>query len=72
MISAALPMPEAIMRYANVFKVAIVSGAVGLFLAFSMSVFEIQKAQATPAIAKGQPCGNCHSGSPPSKQNLKK
>jgi hypothetical protein len=37
-----------------------------------MPMFEIQKAQATPAIAKGQPCGNCHSGSPPSKANVKK
>jgi hypothetical protein len=27
---------------------------------------------ATPALAKGKPCSACHSGSPPSKQNLKK
>ena len=60
------------MRYAGAIKLAIVSGALGLFLAFTMPMFEIQKAQATPAIAKGQPCGNCHTGSPPSKKNLKK
>ena len=53
-------------------KAAILSVALGVFLSFTMSVFETQQAQATPAIAKGQPCGNCHSGSPPSKQNLKK
>jgi hypothetical protein len=61
---------RAIMRHA--IKVAIVSGTVGLFLTFTMAMFETPKAQATPTIAKGQPCGNCHTGSPPSKKNLKK
>lgn len=28
--------------------------------------------QATPALAKGKPCGTCHSGSPPSKSNVKR
>ncbi len=60
------------MQYAGAIKLAIVTGALGLFLAFTMPMFEIQKAQATPALAKGQPCGNCHSGSPPSKANVKK
>jgi len=60
------------MRYAGAIKLAILSGAVGLALTVTMSMFEIQKAQATPALAKGQPCGNCHSGSPPSKANVKK
>jgi hypothetical protein len=60
------------MRYANVLKVAIVSGAVGLFLTFFISMFEIQTAQATPTIAKGRPCSTCHAGSPPSKKNLKR
>jgi hypothetical protein len=58
------------MRYA--IKAAIVSITVGVVLGFTMPLFETQQAQATPAIAKGQPCGNCHSGSPPSKKNLKK
>jgi hypothetical protein len=53
-------------------KTAILGVALGAFLSLTVSVFETQRAQATPAIAKGQPCGNCHSGSPPSKQNLKK
>jgi hypothetical protein len=59
-----------IMRHAN--KVTIVSVAVGVFLAFTLPMFETQQAQATPAIAKGRPCGTCHAGSPPSKKNLKK
>jgi hypothetical protein len=63
---------RAIMPYAGAIKLALLSGAVGLVLTLTMPMFEIQKAQATPAIAKGQPCGNCHSGSPPSKKNLKK
>jgi hypothetical protein len=53
-------------------KVAIVSAAVGIFLALTLPMLEIEKAQATPAIAKGRPCSTCHAGSPPSKQNLKK
>jgi hypothetical protein len=53
-------------------KTAILSVTIGVFLSFTMPLFETQQAQATPAIAKGQPCGNCHSGSPPNKGNLKK
>ncbi len=53
-------------------KAAIASLAVGIFLTFALPLFETQQALATPAIAKGQPCTNCHSGSPPSKKNLKK
>jgi hypothetical protein len=53
-------------------KVAIVSLAVGVFFTFTLPLFETQQALATPTIAKGRPCGTCHSGSPPSKQNLKK
>jgi len=60
------------MQYASAMKVAIVSAAVGMFLTFTLPMFEIEKAQATPAIAKGRPCSTCHAGSPPSKQNLKK
>ncbi len=60
------------MQYAGAIKLAILSGALGLLLAFTMPMFEIQKAQAPPALAKGQPCTNCHTGSPPSKKNVKK
>ena len=60
------------MRYAGAAKLAIVSGAIGLFLIFTLPLFDTQQALATPAIAKGQPCKNCHTGSPPSKSNLKK
>lgn len=56
----------------RIIKGAIVSGAIGLVLTLAMPMFEVQKAQATPAIAQGKPCSNCHSGSPPSKKNLKK
>ncbi len=60
------------MQYTGAIKLAIVSGLAAIFFAFTMLTFETQKAQATPAIAKGQPCGNCHTGSPPSKKNVKK
>jgi hypothetical protein len=50
---------------------AVLSGALGLLLTFTMPMFEIQKAQATPAIADGQPCGNCHTGSAPSKKMIR-
>jgi hypothetical protein len=60
------------MWYAWAIKVAIVSGAVAIFLVLTMPMFETQTAQATPAIAKGRPCGTCHTGSPPGKGNVKK
>ena len=60
------------MQYVGAAKLAIVSGAIGLFLIFTLPLFDTQQALATPAIAKGQPCKNCHTGSPPSKSNLKK
>jgi cytochrome c551/c552 len=53
--------------------VSAVIGAVALFfLTVAMSSLTVSSAQATPAIAKGKPCGTCHAGSPPSKSNLKK
>jgi cytochrome c551/c552 len=56
------------MRFAR-----IIIGAVALFcLTVAMSSLTVSSAQATPAIAKGQPCGTCHTGSPPSKANVKK
>ncbi len=64
------------MRFVRILKSGLVSvaiGAVGLsFLAAAMSSLSLSSAQATPAIAKGKPCGTCHTGSPPSKSNLKK
>jgi hypothetical protein len=64
------------MQYLKAINFAIVSGFVGaaalVLLTFAILAFATPNAQATPAIAKGQPCTNCHSGSPPSKSNLKK
>ena len=41
------------------------------FVTFAMLTFATPNAQATPALAKGKPCGSCHRGSPPSKSNVK-
>lgn len=64
------------MRNAKAIRLTIVGGVVGtaslVLLTVAMLTFATPSAQATPAIAKGQPCGNCHAGSPPSKANLKK
>ena len=64
------------MRYPKAIVFAIVSGFVGtatlVLLTFAMLAFTTSNSQATPAIAKGKPCSNCHAGSPPSKSNLKK
>jgi len=64
------------MRLAKIIKPGLVSAAIGamalFFLTVAMSPLTMSSAQATPAIAKGKPCGTCHSGSPPSKSNLKK
>ncbi len=64
------------MQYLKAINFAIVSGFVGtaalVLLTFAILTFATSNAQATPAIAKGQPCGHCHAGSPPSMSNLKK
>ena len=60
------------MSYAASMKLAVVAVAVGVLLTLALPFFETQRVQATPAIAKGRPCTTCHSGSPPSKKNLKK
>jgi hypothetical protein len=64
------------MRFTKIVKLGLVSAvicAVALFfLTVAMSSLTVSSAQATPAIAKGKPCGTCHEGSPPSKSNLKK
>ena len=55
-------------------RLAVMSGFVGAvaLVLFAVLTFAVPNAQATPAIAKGKPCGTCHAGSPPSKANLKK
>ena len=45
------------------------TAALGL-LTFAMLTFAAPHAQATPALAKGQPCTVCHEGKPPNKTNL--
>ena len=64
------------MRHGKVVKLAKVSGFKGtatlVLLIFAMFLLATPNAQATPTIAKGKPCGTCHSGSPPSKANVKK
>jgi hypothetical protein len=64
------------MHYPKAIIFAIVSGFVGaaalVLLTFAVLTLSTSNAQATPAIAKGKPCSNCHAGSPPSKSNLKK
>ena len=57
-------------------KIGIVTKVIGtvmiFFLTFAMNSLTMSSAQATPQIAKGKACSNCHTGSPPSKSNLKK
>jgi hypothetical protein len=62
------------MQKPKAIRLAIMSGFVGAvtLVLFAVLTFAIPTAQATPAIAKGKPCGTCHAGSPPSKANLKK
>ncbi len=64
------------MRPATMIRSGIVSAVIVavtlFFVTLSMNSLTVSSAQATPAIAKGKPCGACHAGSPPSKSNLKK
>lgn len=64
------------MQHVKGLKLAIVSGFIGTaalaLLTFAMLTFATPDANATPAIAKGKPCGTCHTGSPPNKSNVKK
>jgi hypothetical protein len=64
------------MRFARIIKSGLLSVAIAalalFFLTVATSSLTMSGAQATPAIAKGKPCGTCHTGSPPSKANLKK
>ena len=62
------------MQQAKAIKAAIAHAigatAVLALLASAMLTFTAPQAQATPAIAKGQPCTTCHAGTPPNKANL--
>ncbi len=62
------------MRNAKAIKLAIVRGTAGaatlILLTFATLTVATPSAMATPAIAKGQPCGNCHAGTPPTAGNL--
>ncbi len=62
------------MQNAKAIKSAIVRGTAGtatlILLTFAMLTFATPNAKATPAIANGQPCTACHTGSPPSASNL--
>jgi hypothetical protein len=64
------------MQYAKAIKVTIVNGLVGtmtaVLLTFVTVPFASSTAEATAALAKGKPCGSCHSSSKPSKTDLKK
>ncbi|MGH8640417.1 MAG: hypothetical protein ACRET6_01835 [Burkholderiales bacterium] len=51
---------------------AVIGTAIVFFLTLAMNSLTIPSAQATPAIGKGKPCETCHTGSPPTKDNVKK
>ncbi len=51
---------------------AVVGTVIVFFLALAMNSLTMSSAQATAKIAKGKPCNTCHTGSPPSKSNVKK
>ena len=74
-LASAVPQGNA-SKPLKIIKSGLVSAAIGVmalsFLTVAVSSLTMSSAQATPAIAKGKPCGTCHSGSPPSKSNLKK
>ena len=44
--------------------IAVIGTVVVFFLTVAMSSLTMPSAQATPAIAKGKPCSNCHTGTP--------
>jgi len=61
------------MRYDDKTKIKIVSAVAGiaLILATAILMAASSRVNATPAIANGKPCNTCHTGSPPSKSNVK-
>ena len=55
-------------------KLAIVGGIGGIVAAVFLGAAIVQfsaPAEATPALAKGKPCGTCHTSSKPSKTDVK-
>jgi hypothetical protein len=52
--------------------VGVVGTAGAILLTLSMIDFAVPRAEATPAMAKGKPCGACHASSKPSKSDVKK
>jgi len=56
----------------SVTKITLIGAAAAFVLTIAMSSMMVSTAKATPQIAQGKPCGTCHTGSPPSKGNLKK
>jgi len=50
----------------------LVNAATMTLLTGTVLAFTISAAWATPELGKGQPCSNCHTGSPPTKSNAKK
>jgi hypothetical protein len=61
------------MRQVKLNKSTITKSILGITtVAFLTSIvigFAATSAHATPKLAKGKPCGSCHTGSPPSKSN---
>lgn len=57
-------------------KTRIATTAIGAAAVFALTIvmtsMTVSTAKATPQIAQGKPCGTCHTGSPPSKGNVKK
>jgi hypothetical protein len=64
------------MQFATTLKLAIISALAGtvtaVLLTFATAPFASFEAEATPAMAKGQPCTACHTSSKPSKSDVKK
>jgi hypothetical protein len=62
------------MRSIKAIILGVVAGTVGVavfLFAFAIIIQLPPRAQATPAIGKGQPCKTCHTSSKPSKSDLK-
>jgi len=63
------------MQHGNIVSSGLFRRFVGMaalaVLTFAILLLPMPKADATPALAKGKPCSTCHTGSPPSKSNVK-
>jgi hypothetical protein len=51
---------------------ALVGVATLVFVICAMLTFAAPEGQATPTLAKGKPCTTCHTGSPPTKSNVRR